>query len=131
VAFVREKLRQPAPSDAEVDRLIARLDAAAPDDRDAAAREIDRLGRLAVPRLRAALPQAKSAEARRRLEQLLRQHDRPDRLTGVRLRERRAVELLESIGTAEARAVLKILAAGGIGPLARDAAAAGKRLGAE
>jgi hypothetical protein len=41
------------------------------------------------------------------------------------------VELLEAVATPEAKTLLKAWAAGGRTPLARDAAAAGKRLGAE
>lgn len=50
-----------------------------------------------------------------------------DRLTGPRLRERRAVEVLESLATADARAVLDEFARGDTA-LARDAAAAAARL---
>jgi hypothetical protein len=66
---------------------------------------------------------------RQRLDEFLKRHDRPGRTTGARLREIRAVELLEGIDTPEARAVLADLVRGDT-PLAKDAGAAAKRLAA-
>ena len=71
------------------------------------------------------LPRVTSAEVRQRLEEFLKQHDRPGRLSGYRLREVRAVELLEAIATPEAIAVLVGLAVGdppppGGSPVVRD-----------
>jgi hypothetical protein len=120
----------PAPTDAKVDRLVAKLDSAVFAEREAASRALGQLGALAVPRARQALPHAGSAEVRRRLEEFLRVHDRADRLTGYRLGERRAVELLEALGTPGARAFLASLAGGGRTTLAQDAAAAARRLAA-
>jgi len=111
-----------------VDALVAGLDAAGFAEREAAVRSLDDLGELAVPRVKARLPGVSSPEARQRLEGFLKRHDRRDRLTGYRLRERRAVELLEVVGTPSARAALADLAGGGATPLARDAAAAVSRL---
>jgi hypothetical protein len=65
---------------------------------------------------------------RRRLEGFLGQNDRRGRMTGCRLQERRALELLEAVRTPDARGVLEALAGGEDTPLARDAAAAVKRL---
>ena len=53
-------------------------------------------------------------------------HNQPAKITGMRLRERRAVELLEYIGTVEARSYLKELAKSGDSALARDARVAVK-----
>jgi hypothetical protein len=131
VAVVRANLKPtPAPADAEIDKLIAGLDAEAFADREAAARDLDRLGRLAAPRVKDRLPRVESAEARKRLGEFLARHDRRDRLSGSRLQERRAVELLEALATPGASAALRSLADGGDAPLARDAAAALTRLGA-
>jgi WD40 repeat protein len=58
----------------------------------------------------------------------LEKHEQPAKITGKRLRERRAVELLEIIGTPEARALLKGFAESGDSALARDAVAAVKRM---
>jgi hypothetical protein len=129
VATVKANLKwTPPPSDDEVDRLIAELDAEVFAARQSAAHELDRLGGLAVPRVRDTLARVKSAEVRRRLEGFLGQNDRPCRMTGCRLQERRALELLEAVRTADARRVLEAVAAGGDTSLARDAAAALKRL---
>ncbi|MBO0699990.1 MAG: WD40 repeat domain-containing protein, partial [Zavarzinella sp.] len=127
VAFLKEHLKStPAPTDADLDRLLTGLGATAFADREAAARDLDALGSLAVAKVRAKLAAVTSAEVRQRLEEFLKRHDRPGRTTGARLREIRAVELLEVTGTPEARAVLTELSRGE-SPLAKDAGAAGKR----
>jgi hypothetical protein len=128
VALLKEVLAPAAAaSDADVDRAIAGLDAAAFADREAAAKALEGYGGAAVDRVKDRLPAVASADVRQRLTEFLARHDRRDRLTGARLRERRAVELLEAIGTPEAGAVLRALGHGS-GPLAREAAAAEKRL---
>src|SRR5205823_6018373 len=99
----------PKPTGAELDKLIARLDATSFAERDAATRELDRLGTLAAPLVRERLDSANTTEVRRRLSEFLKRHDRPYRLTGARLRERRAMELLEIMGTTEAKALLRTL----------------------
>jgi WD40 repeat protein len=130
VAFLKANLRSaPAPSDMAVDKLIERLDASTFTEREAAFRELNNLGTPAVPRARERLPRV-ILEVRQRLEKFLQEHDRGGRLTGVRLRERRAVELLEAIRSAVAEDVLKSFAKSGNTPLTRDAAAAAKRLSA-
>jgi WD40 repeat protein len=128
VAFLKANLKPAlAPSDRAVDTLIERLDASTFADREAAFRELNTLGRAAVPRVRDRLRRV-TLEVRQRLEKFLREHDRGGRLTGVRLRERRAVELLELIGSADAEGVLDGLTESGNTPLAHDAAAARNRL---
>jgi hypothetical protein len=128
VAFLKAHLKHtPAPTDADLDRLVAKLGATAFADREAAARDLDALGGLAVGPVRARLAAVTSAEARQRLDDFLKRHNRPGRLTGPRLRELRAVELLETIGTPEARAVLAEVSARDT-PLAKAAAAAATRL---
>jgi hypothetical protein len=127
-ALLTEVLKPaPPPADADLDRAVTGLGAPAFAERDAAAKALEGYGGAAVARVKARLPGVGSADVRQRLTEFLARHDRRDRLTGVRLRERRAVELLEAVGTPEAAAVLRELA-GGDGPLARDAAAAVKRL---
>ncbi|MBI3409042.1 MAG: sigma-70 family RNA polymerase sigma factor [Planctomycetes bacterium] len=131
VAFLKANLKAtPPPSDAELDRLLERLDAAEFAERDAASRELHRLGTLVLSQVRDRLPRIASLDVQRRLEAFLQKHDWRGRLTGSRLRERRAIELLEFIGTPAARAVLQSTAESGNTPLARDAAQAAKRLGA-
>jgi hypothetical protein len=81
---------------------------------------------VAEPALRRALAGRPSLEVRQRLEKLLDQlaHPSPDVLRALR-----AIEVLESVGTAEAKAVLGKLAAGQPGAgLTREAKAALRRL---
>jgi WD40 repeat protein len=127
VAFLKTHLKPtPAPTDADIDRLLAGLAAPAFAAREAAARDLDALGGLAVGKVRDRLPGVTSAEVRQRLDEFLKRHDRPGRTTGYRLREVRSVELLEAIGMADARALLTELGRGD-GPLAVAATAAGRR----
>jgi RNA polymerase sigma factor (sigma-70 family) len=110
VAFLRGRLRPVVLADARrVRRLIADLDA---DDfavREAASRGLAQLGAEAEPALRAALAGKPSAEVRRRVKDLLAEPVTP---TPAALRDSRAVQALERIGTAEARRVLAALAGG-------------------
>jgi WD40 repeat protein len=116
VAFLKAHLKPtPAPTDADLDRLLAGLAAPAFADREAAARDLDAFGGLAVTKVRDRLAKVTSADVRQRLDDFLKRHDRPGRTTGYRLRERRAVELLDAIGTAEARGVLQEWAGRGSG----------------
>ena len=108
----RVRSRRPDP---EVQRRIVRLIAELDDDRFAvrerATRELARLGEAARPALKKSLAAGPTPEARRRLKDLLgklpREEDSPNRLRLPRL-----VEVLEHSGTAEARQLLKHLAAG-------------------
>ncbi|MGE0192995.1 MAG: PDZ domain-containing protein [Planctomycetota bacterium] len=61
----------PAADAATIDGLIAKLGAPGFDERAAASRELERLGRAAEPALRRALDASKDPEVRWRLEQLL------------------------------------------------------------
>jgi RNA polymerase sigma factor (sigma-70 family) len=129
IEFLKSHLKStPAPTDADVDRLIARLGAAGFADRNAAVRELDAFGTLVVPAVRSRLKGVTSAEVRQRVEDFLKRHDRPGRTSGYPSREIRAVELLETIGTPEARAGLAALADEAT-PLGKSAAAAARRLG--
>jgi WD40 repeat protein len=102
-----------------VDRLITDLDAENFKTRQKARRELAKLGELCEPALRRALAKRPSLELRRSLQELLSQLDeeRKGSPSGDVLRGARAVEVLEQIGTPEARQVLKTLAKGA--PLAR------------
>jgi WD40 repeat protein len=129
VAYLKGQLRPEPPRDAAgVRRLVAALGGGAFADREAAQRALAALGPLAEPELRAALRGSASAEVRRRAEALL----RGPGLWAARpggVRQGRAVQLLEHIGSPEARLLLRALAKGE--PLAaqtRDAAAALRRL---
>jgi hypothetical protein len=79
--------------------------------RERAVRELKALGEPAVPALRQALRGGPALETRRRAEQLLEGLLRVP-ITGEALRSLRAVEVLERVGTAEAKGVLERLAGG-------------------
>jgi hypothetical protein len=112
-------LRQGVPRAAEAldDRRIARLITDLDSDRFAvreqAARELEKLGSLAEPDLRRARSESASAEVRRRVGGLL--TELGSRVHPELLRALRSVEVLENIGTAEARRLLQGLAEGDAG----------------
>jgi hypothetical protein len=128
IPFLRQQLK-PA---AEIDRnrlrqLLGDLDKERFAVREAAMRELEGLGEDAAPALRQALAGKRSLEVRRRLEELLSRAKvlRP----GERLRGVRAVEVLERIGTLEAKHLLKKLAEGAPeAQLTREAKASLQRL---
>jgi WD40 repeat protein len=109
VPFLKERWR-PAPR-VEAERL-ARLIADLDDDdfkvREKAQSELARLGRQAEPALRAALDGEPSAPARVRVEALLKKLP-PDE-AAERTRMERVLEVLERIGTGEARQVVESIA---------------------
>src|SRR5207244_4307264 len=101
-ALLKGRLRPAAPpDDKRIARLIADLDGDDFDTRERAAREVAAIGEAAEPALRKALAGDPSAELRRRAEEVLRQID-PSQ-AGEVVRGVRAVEVLESLGTPEAR----------------------------
>jgi WD40 repeat protein len=110
-----------------VQQLIANLDDAGFDVREAAVRALTDRGPVVLDAILAALADRPSPEARRRLEQVLaelRQWPRADTRRALR-----AVQLLEYLGSDEARLVLGQLAEGASeSPLTRAAAAARERL---
>ncbi len=110
VALLREKLRPaPIPTDADLDRLIAQLDADAFADRQKAVAELERFGPNAVAGVKVRLKQSPPLEVRKRLLLFLEQYDGPN---PHQLRCIRAVAALESMNTVEARALLAKLAKG-------------------
>jgi WD40 repeat protein len=130
VPFLKERLRPAGPVDAEkVKRLVADLDSEQFSVRRKANNELEKLGESATPLLRQALEGDPSAEARRRIEDVLKKTDSivP---AGELLRSLRAIEVLETIGTPEAKAVLQDLAKGTAGAsVTRAAQASLDRLG--
>jgi RNA polymerase sigma factor (sigma-70 family) len=112
VPLLRSRL-QPAPTSAtaSVSKWIADLDSAHFADREKSARALEAVGELAVPELEKALRNPASAEVSRRIETLLQKVQagviQPDVLLSLR-----AVEVLDRIGTKDARAVLASLAQG-------------------
>jgi hypothetical protein len=117
VPFLRTRLRPTARVASEtVTRLVADLDADDFHVREKAREELEQFGETCEPALREALAKRPSAEARRSLQRLLSQLEEARKEpSGETLRDVRAVEVLEQIGTREARQVLETLAAGASG----------------
>lgn len=132
VPFLTEQLKPvPAvPSDPQrIEKLITNLDAPRYVVREAAMRDLERLGHQARDPVYAALQKTTlTAEARERLEKLSIAVNKPD--TGAEwLRPLRAVEALERVATPDAVAHLTALATGGDAPPTRAAREALERLG--
>jgi polyhydroxyalkanoate synthesis regulator phasin len=111
VPLLRERVLPAAEAPREqVEKLIADLESAQYATREAAKKQLTALDEQAGPALRAALTRKASLEQRRRIEQML------AALETVRspdaLRQRRAVETLERIGTPPAVALLRTLTTG-------------------
>jgi hypothetical protein len=112
VPFLREhmKPKEGAPDEKKLQQLVAELDAEKFAKREAAMKELERLGRQAEPALRAALADGPSVELRHRAERLLQLLGKGRPLTPEQRRDRRAVRVLEQAGTPEVHKLLKALA---------------------
>src|SRR5262249_32213803 len=113
VPLFRERLQKVPATDQgqRIARLIADLDSDEFAVREGATRELQELGRAAEQPLRQALTKGLSLEARRRVEQVL-DKLKAEAASPDALRAPRAVEVLELIGTPEARKVLEEWAGG-------------------
>jgi WD40 repeat protein len=117
VALLRHEIRPaPAPDSKRIAQLIADLDNNQFEAREKANQELDKLGKAAEPVLRQALTGDLSVEVRRRLEHVLARPEEPPS-TPESIRLLRAVEVLERIGSPEAKEVLRSLAKGAVGHL--------------
>jgi hypothetical protein len=113
---------------ATVKRLVADLDSDTFATRVKASKELEALGEAAAGALRRALKDKPSLEVHKRIEALLKRL-RPPVTAGETLRALRAVAVLEDIGDAECRKLLKALAGGAAeARLTGDAKAALARL---
>jgi RNA polymerase sigma factor (sigma-70 family) len=120
----------PAPDARQVARWVADLDANSFDVRKKATGELARLGELARPALEGTLKNRPSLELRRRAEELLGRLTSGEETSAEGLRQLRTVEVLEDVGTPEAKGLLEKLAQGAPGArLTREARAALQRLG--
>jgi RNA polymerase sigma factor (sigma-70 family) len=131
VSLLHERLRPVPEVDPErVKKLIAQLDHDQFAERERASRELAALDELAVLALRKAARQRTSLEHRRRIEALLERSSngrRPEVLQSLR-----AIEVLERIGTPDARRLLASLTQGAIeARQTQDAKAAAGRLARE
>jgi hypothetical protein len=110
IPFLQKHLKAALPFDEKRLRpLIAKLDDDSFEAREKAQSELESIGEDAVPALRKALAGAPSAEVRRRMESILK---KPRTLSPETLQAVRAVEVLETISTPDARQLLKALADG-------------------
>jgi WD40 repeat protein len=110
VRLMRQRLRPVAAPERELlTRLLAELDSDRFAAREQAEKALSGLGDAAAPDLRRALQAKPSPESARRLQRAL---DGMDGWSGERLRAWRALEVLEHIGTADARRVLQTVADG-------------------
>lgn len=123
VPFLRRSLKTVAPDPTVVRRLVANLDSDNFAAREKASKELEQQGPEAIPMIRRALKESRSAESRQRLEAVL------SRLADQQSRRSRAVAVLEDVGSAAAREVLAELAGGAADtPETREAKAALERL---
>jgi RNA polymerase sigma factor (sigma-70 family) len=113
VPFLQERLKPKAegPDEKKLKQLIADLDAEEFDKRETATKDLEKLGQAAESALRAALAAGPSAEAKVRLERLLKLlGGEGQTLTAEQQRDVRAVRALEQAGTPEAKKLLEALA---------------------
>jgi WD40 repeat protein len=129
VAYLGGRLQPVAvPEEGWLARRLAELGAEDYATRERATRDLEEVAEGAGPRLRAALAAKPEQEVRRRLERLLARVELGDWAPGP-LRTLRSIELLEQIGSPEARLVLKGLARGAPGArLTQEAQASLDRL---
>src|SRR5262249_41069762 len=112
VSFLRNQLRPVAPIDPHhLARLIADLDHRRWAVREKATRELGQLGELAEPALRQAWKGRLSAETRKRIGELLEKQE-GQVFSRQEVRVFRALEVLELVGTKEAREAVERLAQG-------------------
>jgi WD40 repeat protein len=125
VPFLKEKLKvAPAAPAKQVELLIADLDSPQFALREKATKSLLELGDAAEAAIRKALKGQPTVETRRRLEVQL------EKRLSDQLRKLRAVEVLERVGTAEARGILESLARDTSNPTVAEAAdAAARKLG--
>lgn len=121
-AFLRGKLVPVKPvTEERLKKLIGDLESETFAVRESATKALAELGEIAVPAMRKALANKPPLETRKRLEGLI-QRIETKTLTTEELRIWRASDVLERLGTTEARALLKALAAGAPGARATTAA---------
>jgi hypothetical protein len=128
VALIKRRVRPvAAPDPKRLVKLLAELESDQFEPRRQAEAELLELGERAEPALRKALAGDPPLDLRHRLERLLKRSEKG--LSAELLRDLRALELLELIGSPEARRVIEGLAGGAPSArLTREASRASKRL---
>jgi WD40 repeat protein len=117
VTLLKEHIQPAIPADPKaIDQWLRDLDSSSYIKRELATRELVKLDELAVPALQKLQATRPAVETRRRIEFLL------DALTGrhlspTQIRVVRTIEVLEKVGTVEAKQVLERLADGAAGSL--------------
>jgi hypothetical protein len=111
-AFLKEKVRLPAPPDPkDVAALVRQLDSTDFEKRDAASKELAKLGIEAEEALLRALQDSPSAELKRRVDELLAlTHDKP--LAATTVQQIRILRMLERRATPTAIELLRTVAKG-------------------
>jgi WD40 repeat protein len=113
IELFRTRLKTTGGVDAKViETLIAQLDDEDFEVREKATKELASLGGQTEVALRRALKATPSAEVTRRIEELLKKLTGGSVTSGERLRQERALEVLEDLGTPEAKKVLEELSKG-------------------
>jgi len=125
VTLMKERLRPASEPNA---LLIADLDSDQFAVRAKASEALEKLGDVAEPALRKKLAEKPSLEVRQRIEQILKKIEQQP-ISSEAIRASRAVEVLEYIGSSEAKKVLGTLATGAEGArLTKEAKASLERL---
>ncbi len=128
VPFLQKHMHPAEVDAAQIAKLLTALDGDAFEERESAAANLEKLGDLAEHAERKLLAEKPSSEVRRRLQELLSKLDGPV-TTPELVRDLRCVEVLEHIGSPEARRLLDELGKGAEGSrLTREAKAALDRL---
>ncbi len=132
VAHLKDRIQPAEAIDPKiVDQWLRDLDSSNFAKRSTASRELEKLGELAVPALQKLLETQPSLETRRRVEFLV-ENLTGQHLSPTQIRTVRTIEVLERIGTSEAREMLARLAAGAAGSLTtREARLSLQRLSAK
>jgi WD40 repeat protein len=107
LAFLRDTVpaAKRTAGDKQIAELIRQLDSDQFAEREHAQRELERLDWQALPMLCKAVQGGGALELKRRLEQLIARAEGP--LTGANLRLHRAIEVVEWIGSAQAKSLLE------------------------
>jgi WD40 repeat protein len=115
VALARDLVKPvPAPDPLKLKQLLIDLNSSKFDARRQATADLEKMGDVILPALKEALKTESTLEGVQRLEMVLKKLSNPARGGGVVV-ELRTVELLELMGTSEARKLLESLAAGADG----------------
>ena len=124
LAKLKQQLTKAPPTDeTALRKLVVDLSSPVFPVRQTASKELLHTGRVAIPFLQEAIENNASLELTRRANELIRLL-RPHRLSGDSLQQVRAIELLEHLGTTEARRLMSELASGAPGDLRTEEAKA-------